>query len=98
MSSNGVSKGQKQTWNHIELRKSRQEREFECWNCEAPTTEDGACEVCGAAPYEGKGWEIECVECGTVAYGDYGMNVEHDMMMHRIENCQDARFLVMANV
>jgi hypothetical protein len=91
-SDGGVS--QTETWNHLDLRELRDERGFECWNCESPTTEKGECDVCGTEPHEGEGWRIECVECGATEYGDRGRNVEHDMLMHRMENCPDARFEV----
>jgi hypothetical protein len=88
-----ANKTDQETWNHIDLRELSEKHDFECWNCESPTTEYGECEVCGVEPYNGGGWEIECVECGTVAYGDQGQNVEHDMFMHRTE-CPNARFVV----
>lgn len=82
------------TWNHLDLRELRENREFECWNCESPVSENGPCDVCGCEPHQGEGWRIECVECGCIAYGDRGQNVEHDMLMHRVKHCPDARFQV----
>jgi len=78
----------------MELRELEQERDYECWNCESPNEKDGPCEICGTDPHDGDGWRLECVKCETVAYGDRGRNVEHDMFMHRIEHCSEARFKV----
>lgn len=67
---------------------------FECDNCLSPTNEHGPCVVCGAEPHEGEGYRIECEQCGSVAFGDRGSSVQHDMTMHRMRHCSKAVFKV----
>lgn len=70
--------------------------EFECGNCLLETTEFDDCPVCGAAPYKGEGYRIECLDCGSIAFGDPGADVQHDMWHHREHYCPGAEFEVRA--